>query len=128
LWRGKYADEKNTNNFGGFKNAEVDALIDQYLLEFNEKKRLVIMQKIDRILVREMPTILLWAPAYSRVLYWNKFETSDKIFSKYGDEDTVYEDWSVSPEKTDLLLDAIRNNVALPEEPIEVYYDASLRL
>lgn len=126
LWRGKYGDEVNSNNVGGYKNDELDKLLDIYLEEFDESKRRTMMKTIDDILTVDYPTVLLWTAPYTRLMYWNKFDMPEDILGKYSDEDAVNGRWSVSSDKEKALIDALINNVALPAENIEYYYDSTL--
>jgi len=59
-------------------------------------------------------------------MYWNKFDMPEDILWKYSDEDAVNGRWSVSSDKEKALIDALINNVALPAENIEYYYDSTL--
>ncbi len=40
----------NNNNITGFKNARVDEMLEQYDVEFDQKKRVALIQEIDGIL------------------------------------------------------------------------------
>ncbi|HQJ06952.1 MAG TPA: ABC transporter substrate-binding protein, partial [Spirochaetota bacterium] len=84
------------------------------------------MKTIDDILISDYPTVLLWTAPYTRIMYWNKFDMPEDILGKYSDEDAVNGRWSVSPDKERALIDALTNNVALPAENIEYYYDSNL--
>ncbi|MBN2532410.1 MAG: ABC transporter substrate-binding protein [Spirochaetales bacterium] len=126
LWRSTYADEPNTNNIAGYKNPDVDALLDIYLEEFDIKKRIALMKEIDSILTRDIPTILLWSAPYTRLMYWNKFGMEPKILKKYVDEDSIFSDWWIEKEKLSALKNAVKAGNTLVPEPISIYYDASL--
>ena len=56
----KYADKPQTNNLNGYKNAEVDQLIEAYKYEFNAAKRREMLQRMDTILFEEYPYALGW--------------------------------------------------------------------
>jgi len=126
VWRGKFANVKNTNNIGGYSNPEVDKLLDQYLEEFDETKRKAIMKKIDIEIANDVPVILLWTAPYSRILYWNKFSTPEKLFRKYADSDDINLLWGIDINKEKELIDAISKNIPLKGEPIECYYSEEL--
>jgi microcin C transport system substrate-binding protein len=126
LWRSTFADEPNTNNVAGYKNPDIDALLDIYLEEFDIKKRVALMKEIDIILTRDIPTILLWSAPYTRIMYWNKFGMKPKIFLKHDDEESILSEWWMEKEKLSALQKAVQNGSALVPEPINIYYDASL--
>ena len=125
-WRSKFADEKNSNNVAGYKNSEIDKLLDIYLEEFDEAKRVEIMKKIDNLLLQDVPVVLLWTAPYVRLLYWNKFDTTPTYLEKYNDSDTIYKIWSIDTEKEENLIDAIINNIALPTSEVDYYYSPAL--
>lgn len=126
VWRGKFANEKNTNNIGGYSNPEVDKLLDKYLEEFDEKKRKDIMREIDVKIANDVPVILLWTAPYTRIFYWNKFDKPEKCFRKYSDGDDLYLLWSINKDKESALIDAINKNIPLQQESIECYYSEEL--
>ena len=116
----------NTNNVVGYKNPELDKIIDIYLEEFDIEKRTQLLKEIDTILTNDVPTILLWGGPYTRIYYWNKFGMIDTILKKYArytSEDSPYTNWWVDANKLNALTNARQNNTALPLEPVEVPYD-----
>ncbi|MBN1799846.1 MAG: ABC transporter substrate-binding protein [Spirochaetales bacterium] len=128
-WKSDTADLPNTNNIVGYKNPELDVLIDSYLEEFDIDKRLEILKRMDLILARDVPVILLWYAPYTRVYYWNKFSTPPKILKKYTDsasEDSYLTNWEIDGSKLRALQEAVAGNSALPAEPVNVYYDEEL--
>jgi microcin C transport system substrate-binding protein len=129
-WKSDTADLPNTNNIVGYKNAELDPLIDQYLEEFDIDKRLQLLKQMDLMLARDVPVILLWYAPYTRLFYWNKFSTPPKIVKKYTDsssEDCYLTNWAIDQSKLQALLQAAADNSALPAEPIDMYYDEELK-
>jgi len=129
-WKSDTADLPNTNNIVGYKNPELDILIDQYLEEFDIEKRLQILKQMDLILARDVPVVLLWYAPYIRLFYWNKFSMPPKILKKYTDsssEDSYLTNWSMDSAKAHALQEAIKSNSGLPAEPVEVYYDDKLK-
>jgi microcin C transport system substrate-binding protein len=126
LWRSDFAEEPNTNNIAGYKNKELDALLDVYLEEFDADKRRALMKKIDTILTDDIPTILLWYAPYVRLLYWNKLGMQPTILKKHADEATIPADWWMDTNKREVLKEAVKRNTTLPAEPVQIYYDAKL--
>ncbi len=128
-WRSDRADTPNTNNIVGYKNPDLDKLIDPYLEEYDIEKRIQILKKIDLILTNDVPTILMWYGPYMRFFYWNKFATPPKILKKFtdsGSEDSFITNWGIDKNKLEKLQDAVRNNTALADEEVDVFYDEEL--
>ena len=122
-WRSKFADEPNSNNISGYKNADLDKLLDQYLVEFDEAKRLDLMRQIDIVLQKDVPVVMLWTAPYTNFFYWNRFNPTETYFSKYGDGSSVYARWSHDTDKEAALLNAIETGVSLPATPIQYWYE-----
>ena len=93
LWHSREADRAGGQNFTGYKNPEVDAMIDSLRMEFDIKKRHATVRKIDAILTNDIPYILLWNLNYRRLLYWNKFGIPKTVLPKYSGEDGAYSFW-----------------------------------
>ena len=85
-WLSAEADQKGSNNITGFKNAEVDALIEQQKAIFDVQERHRICRRIDAILTAQVPYVLLWNINETRLLYWNKFGTPPAVLGKYSRE------------------------------------------
>jgi len=129
-WRSNTADDPNSNNLTGYKSVEMDRLIDAYLEEFDETRRIDILKQVDLLLTKDMPSILLWGGPYRRVFFWNKFKTLPELVEKYADisdGESVFEFWSIDKEKLNRLKKAMQNNTSLPDELINVYYDESIK-
>jgi len=125
-WKSDRADVPNTNNIVGYKNPELDKLIDRYLEEYDIEKRRQLLKEIDTILTNDVPTILLWGAPYTRIYYWNKFGMIDTILKKYAEsysEDSPYTNWWIDAQMLNALTNARQNNIVLPLEPVEVLYD-----
>jgi len=127
MWFSKEADRKGSNNITGFKNKEVDRLIEQQKSIFDVNKRNAIVRKIDKILCDETPYVLLWNVNYTRLLYWNKFGTPRTVLSKFGRESSAYGYWWIDPDAQSDLEDAIKNKAALPPKKSTVVFDEIFR-
>ncbi|TGK00326.1 ABC transporter substrate-binding protein [Leptospira langatensis] len=121
-WFSKYADENGQNNITGFKNAEVDKLVEQQRTEFDEKKRAEIARKIDKILTREVPYVLLWNLKSTRLLYWNRFGFPENPLAKYWGEQAAKNLWWVDEEKAKSLETNRKAKTALSTYPKDVHY------
>ena len=121
LWYSAEADRKGSSNLAGFKNAEVDALIERQRGILDIRERNEILRQIDKILCRECPYVLLWNIGYNRILYWNKFGTPKHVSGKYsGDAGTGL--WWFSEDAADELADAMEDGTPLPPKPAEIFW------
>ena len=93
LWHSREADRAGGQNYTGYKNPEVDAMIDSLRTEFDIHKRHALVRKIDAILTDDIPYILLWNLNYRRLLYWNKFGIPRTVLPKYTAENGAYSFW-----------------------------------
>lgn len=123
MWASKEADRNSGNNYTGFKNDEVDALIEKQKTIFDVKERNAILRKIDAIVYNEYPYVLLWNINSTRLLYWNKFGNPPWILSKYGDETSAFGLWWADEDAAIDLASAMQENTPLPQRPREVYFD-----
>ncbi|XDD51929.1 extracellular solute-binding protein [Leptospira sp. WS92.C1] len=122
MWYSKHADEKGQNNIAGFKNAEVDKLIEQQKMEFSHPKRNEILKKIDTILTAEIPYVLLWNISATRLMYWNQFKMPKNPLGKFGGEKEASSLWWLDPKDSAKLNEAILNKSKLPDAPYKVYF------
>ena len=123
MWSSQYADVPNGINHPGFRDPEIDRLVEQQKTEFSLDKRNDIMRRIDAIAAAAVPHILTWNTDSTRLLYWNKFGTPDSVLGKYGDELSVPVYWWYDPDSARELEDAMRTGAPLPGRAVEVYYD-----
>ncbi|TGK42155.1 extracellular solute-binding protein [Leptospira andrefontaineae] len=121
-WDSKYANENGQNNYNGFRNPEVDKLIEQQKTEFDIKKRTEILKKIDKILTKEVPYVLLWGIKSTRVLYWNRFGTPENPLARYSGEGAAKSLWWIDEEKDKALENSKKNKTALPTYKRDLYY------
>jgi microcin C transport system substrate-binding protein len=121
----KQADEKAGNNITGFKNAEVDRMIEELKPIFDVKKRNQILRRMDRIIFDEHPYVLLWGTDNIRILYWNKFGKPKNILTRYSDLSAALAYWWYDPQKDKALSEAMAQGLALPPEPAVVHVNNS---
>ncbi len=103
------ADENNTNNITGFKNARVDELIAQYDVAYEVPDRVKIIREIDKIFTDSHHWVLEWYAPYARVAYWNKFGVPQGHITRIGDYRDIVSMWWVDPDKLDRLERARRD-------------------
>jgi len=123
MWEAAEADRPNGNNITGFKSEKVDELIERQKGEFDVQKRNEICRNIDQLIAAEVPYVLLWNIAATRLLYWNKFGTPDTVLSKYGRETSALAYWWFDEDSAADLEDAVSNETPLPEKADVVVFD-----
>ncbi len=113
-YKSSLADQPQSDNYCGFKNEEVDRLIEQYDAAKDARERITILQKIDNIVVNTIPIALGWGSAHTdRILFWNKFSMPEWYYSfngsyrTYGD---VSRFWWFDSEKADRLEEAMNDS------------------
>lgn len=62
LWHSFGATEKGSSNAIGFKNAEVDSIIDKLDYEYDLEKRIALYHKFNKIIHEEQPYTFLFTP------------------------------------------------------------------
>ena len=122
MWSSREADRRSGNNITGFKDPEVDRLIEQQKEIFSVAERNEIYRRIDRIVYSAFPYVLLWNINYTRLLYWNRFGTPPAVLSKYGNESAAYWYWWADPDLAADLEDAMAEDLPLPPRPPTVHY------
>ncbi len=123
MWESESADLKAGNNITGFRNPEVDKLIESTKEMFNVADRHDVIRKIDKILFEETPYVLLWHIDYIRLLYWNQFGTPDHVLGKYSDEWAATDYWWNDSLQADALKAARSSGAELPTPPREIFFD-----
>lgn len=109
----KYADLPNNNNIWGFKNDEVDEILERYPMMFDHLERVEAVRRIDEIVTAEHLYAFGWYGPSTWLLYWNKFGMPDYYLSRTGDERSIVSLWWYCEEKDRKLSEAIRNNTNL---------------
>lgn len=117
------ADQDNTNNITGIKNARIDELLKAYDIEFDQRKREAIIREIDGIVANLHHFILGWDAPFWRLAYWNKFGTPESYLTRYGYYRDPLSVWWIDPQKAQQLAQAMRDGSAkLAVGPTEVHY------
>ncbi len=70
LWHSEGADIKGSSNLGGFRNMEVDLLIEELQFEHDRKKRKELMGRLHEIIYDDMPYTFLFTPI-ATLIYWD---------------------------------------------------------
>lgn len=121
MWSSKEADRQGGNNITGFKNDQVDKLIEEQKKIFSVAQRHEICRTIDKIVFDQHPYVLLWNINYTRLLYWNKFGTPQTVLGKYSRESIYY--WWFDEDLNAELTQAMQKDQALPKPPEVIDYD-----
>ncbi len=122
LWHSRHINEAGGNNLPGYKNKEVDRLIEMLPPIFDVAKRNEIIKQIDNIIYEEVPYILFWGANYEKIFYKPIFGMPKNCLTKYGSVYDFLVYWWIDPEKEKLYKDAIKKKNPLPSEEVEIYY------
>ena len=123
LWHTKQRDVPGGQNYPGLSDPRIDGIIDGLMTEFDVRKRVDGMRKMDAILFEQTPYVLLWSANYTRLAWWNKFGVPPSVVGKYGDEDQVSAYFWADEDAAADLEDARAAGRSLPARPKEVRYD-----
>ncbi|MBN1968140.1 MAG: hypothetical protein JXR48_15085 [Candidatus Delongbacteria bacterium] len=120
----KYADPDNTTNITGFKSDRVDELCDEYNVCFDPKRRVEIVQEIDKIFSDSVQYAYAWYSKNSfRGMYWNKFGMPKSGLSYTGDAYDIASLWWIDPEKEAIVTKGMTDkSVTMPIEPVDLDY------
>ena len=122
MWASKEAGRPAGQNITGYQNPEVDALIAAQRTEFDVQQRHEIVRKIDALVTRDVPYILLWNKRDTRLLWWHQFGMPDAPLGKYGDERAAHAYWWYDPDAAADLARARATDRALPARPARAVY------
>ena len=123
LWHSREADRAGGQNITGYKNPEVDAMIDGLRTEFDINKRHSMVREIDAILANDIPYILLWNLDYRRLLYWNKFGTPKTVLPKVLGSEGAYTFWWYDEDAAADLEYARETGLSLPGRDDIIVFD-----
>ena len=124
MWASSEAGRQGGANITGFSDPVVDRLIEKQKTVFDLKKRNEICRKIDAIVFKAYPYVLLWNIDYTRLLYWNRFGMPATVLSKYGDETSALTYWWADEDADAALKDAVKYKLPLPPLPSVIRFDA----
>ena len=110
VWHSKLADQKNSLNVTGFKNARADEIMDAYTKSFDLNERIKLLQELDGIITNNHNIILEWTAPYHRLVFWNKFGYPKGMFTRVGDYLDLPTLWWFDPDKNQKLEQALRDS------------------
>ncbi len=119
----RYADQPDSGNRWGYKNARVDEITSQYMVEFDPEERVKLLRELDSIVNNDYLMAYAWYAPAERLAYWNKFGMPEKVLTKTGDYRTVFSLWWYDEDKAKALKSGISSNSSLPLEPIRVCHE-----
>jgi ABC-type oligopeptide transport system substrate-binding subunit len=108
-WLSTLADQRNTYNITGFKNARVDEIIRTYQKSFDFDERIRLLKELDGLVTSEHHWILEWTAPYERFIYWSKFGQPPGYLKRTGDTRDVWSLWWNEPAEAQRLDEARRN-------------------
>ncbi|HIG10129.1 MAG: ABC transporter substrate-binding protein [bacterium] len=118
-WKGELAVIVDNNNVTAFSDPRVDALLDEYDLEYEVSRRIEIIREIDGIVYAAQPYVLDWFNGANRVIYWNKFKMPAWCVSRTADENDMMYGWWIDPQmEKDLEAAKQSSSKTLETEPI----------
>lgn len=127
LWHSRHLNEAGGSNLPGYRNAEVDRLIDSLPGIYDVNKRIPIIKQIDRMIAKDVPYILFWEANYTRLFYKNIFGMPKTVFYKYSSDSVptsnIIQYWWFDPTKAKKYQEAVKKRIALPPQPVEVHFD-----
>ena len=109
-WLSSLADQKNNNNFTGFKDDQVDELCCQYDQTFDPQKRVNIVRAVDTRVYAQYPCVLGWSLEPTWLIYWNRFGQPPWYLGRVSSADSVLSTWWVDPAKDAALRQAKEND------------------
>lgn len=125
MWHSREADRPSSNNIAGFKDPEVDALIERQKTVYSVAERNAICREIDARIAAAVPYVLLWNINAVRLLHWDRFGMPDTVLSKFGDERSLLGYWWYDPDSAAELKAAMASGDLLPRRPLDVDFDAA---
>ncbi len=123
LWHSREADRSGGQNITGYKNSDIDAMIETLRTEFDINKRHVIIREMDARLANDIPYILLWNLNYRRLLYWNKFGAPVTVLPKYAGAAGAYSFWWLDEDSAADLEYAREMELPLPGRNEIIHFD-----
>jgi len=123
MWLSSEADRPSGNNITGFKDPQVDALIERQKTLFSITARNAIYRDIDGRVAAAVPYVLLCNTEATRLLHWDTFGMPDTVLSKYGDERSLLGYWWYDPDTASELRAAMAAGDVLPQRPVFVDFD-----
>lgn len=123
MWLSSEADRPSGNNITGFKDPQVDALIERQKTMFSITERNAICREIDKRIAAAVPYVLLWNIDATRLLHWDTFGMPDTVLSKYGDERSLLGYWWYDPDSASELRAAMAAGDVLPQRSVLVDFD-----
>ena len=110
------ADEKNTNNWSGIKDARIDSLCKLYDLAYTKQEQVNILREIDKIAYSNLAMIDGFYKPYRTIAFQNKFGYPDGIIGRYDKYSYIFYYWYIDPAKYQNYQKAINDkNIQLPK-------------
>lgn len=98
-WNSEGARDTQSGNVTGFSNPEVDIILKTLGTTLEPSKRVLLIQKIDKIISEEYPMAFSWEPRFQRIAFWNQYLFNGRGFYNYSRWNQLYHDWRWNPKK-----------------------------
>jgi microcin C transport system substrate-binding protein len=124
----KTADDPNSTNWSGIKNARIDELAQLYSTTFDKKERVKQVREVDSIIISIQPYVLGWYADYTRLLFHNKFGFPKWMVSRFDDyyggaEPPIFAFWWIDPAKFASYEEALKDkSKQLPTGEVDETY------
>ena len=122
------ADQANTNNITAYKDKRLDEICDLYETEFDQAKRIALLQELDGIVMRNLHYMMQWYGPSTRIAYWNRFGMPQGTFSRIGDEigslaPGIPQLWWIDPQKAAQVERGMKDkSMKFEVPPVEDHY------
>lgn len=126
--RSNTADEPNTTNWPGIKDARIDQLCDQYNVTYDRDERIRIVQEIDKIATEQYGYAFAWYAPYTRLAFHNKFGYPKYVLPRTegnldSDQFAIPLLWYADPDKLEKYDQAKKdNNITMDKGNVDVKY------
>ncbi len=125
------ADNVNSTNWPGVKDAKIDELISKYNGAFEREERIKYLRQIDEIACSYFPYVFGWYGPYQRIAFQNKFGYPECILSRTDNFLISAIMWYNDPYKVTEFEEALLNkeiNFPIQEEDVKYWIDLRSKL
>lgn len=96
-WHSSRASNPSLGNVTGFKDPEVDRLLDQIAKTPLGKKRTQMIQEVDLLISKQIPMAFSWEPRSQRIAFWNQYSFNPPGFFQYSRWNQLFHTWKWCP-------------------------------
>lgn len=96
-WHSSRASNPGLGNVTGFKDPQVDRLLEQIDQTPLGKKRTQIIQELDLLISQQIPMAFSWEPRSQRIAFWNQYSFDPPGFFQYSRWNQLFHFWKWCP-------------------------------